>query len=450
MKENLEQGVSTVEAAFIAFQDVTPDGFMMFSPVRSDTGQIIDLEWTFVNAAASAMVGRSPSYLAGKRLLEEMPGNREDGLFDAYVSVIETGKTWQNEFHYDHGGINAWFRTTAAKAGDGLALSFADISEVRKADERRKNLIDGILAFVGMLSLDGILLEANETAVAAAGGDPTTLIGRPFWDCYWWQVDEATKDKLKDAVARAATGEMIRYDAEICVVENQRLWIDFQIVPVRNAAGEVVELIPSGVDITERKQAEAHSDLLIQELSHRVKNTLATIQSMAGQTMRSAASMAAFRDAFQARLQAISAAHDLLVRFDHQDIPLRALLHDQVMPYAADDERLSLNGDDILLPGELAHALSLVLHELATNASKYGAFSAPSGVVSVDWEVVDNNDTRWLTLNWVERGGPPVTPPQRRGFGTRLIERSLAAFEDAAEINYEPEGLSCKLALELT
>ncbi len=159
---------TSAECAFLAFHDMTPDGFMMFRPVR-EAGKIVDLEWTFVNKAAGNIIGREPAELIGKHLLVEMPGNKDEGLFDAYTRVIETGQTWQNEFHYDHGDITAWFRTTATKSGDGLALSFADISESRAGEERLKSLIDGVLAFVGVLSLDGILLEANEPAIAAAG-----------------------------------------------------------------------------------------------------------------------------------------------------------------------------------------------------------------------------------------------------------------------------------------
>jgi two-component system CheB/CheR fusion protein len=211
------------EAAFVAFQNITPDGFMMFRPVRSNGGTIVDLEWAFVNAAAGRIVDRMPEDLVGKRLLVEMPANKQAGLFDAYVGVIETGETWQQEFFYDHGGITAWFRTTAVKAGDGLALSFADISEIRKGDERLRNLIDSVLAFVGVLSLDGTLLEANEPAVAAAGVDRDALIGQPFWDCYWWSFDAATQARLQQAVETAAGGKRVRYDAEIRISGDRRI-----------------------------------------------------------------------------------------------------------------------------------------------------------------------------------------------------------------------------------
>lgn len=443
------QSAITAEDAFLAFHDLTPDGFMMFRPLRDDDGRIVDLEWTFVNKAAGNIVGREPEDLIGRHLLVEMPGNKDEGLFDAYVSVIETGQTWQSEFHYDHGGITAWFRTTATRSGDGLALSFADISEIRKGDERLRDLIDGVLAFVGVLSLDGTLLEANEPAVAAAGGDRDLVIGRPFWDCYWWDIGQPTKDRLKQAIATAARGKRVRYDAEIRVVGDQRLWIDFQIAPVFDSAGKVTELIPSGVDITERKRSEAHRELLINELSHRVKNTLATIQSIAGQTSKSADSIDDFRDSFNARLRALAASHELLVEFDHEVVPLTALVEGQVRPYAADEARLRIEGTDILLPGEIAHSLGLILHELAANASKYGALSTETGNVTVSWRVEAAKDTPNLVLDWVERDGPEVKQPTRRGFGTRLIERSLASNDDSSEVRYDPEGISCRLVMAL-
>lgn len=441
-------GVSA-ESAFLAFHEMTPDGFMMFRSVRGEDGGIIDLEWTFANKAAGNIIGRKPSELLGKRLLVEMPGNKEEGLFDAYVKVIETGQTWQNEFHYDHGGITAWFRTTATKSGDGLALSFADISEARAGEERLKSLIDSVLAFVGVLSVDGILLEANEPAIAAAGGERDQVIGRHFWDCIWWDVDQATKDRLKNAVAAAARGERVRYDAEIRVVGDQRIWIDLQIAPVFNAAGEVTELIPSGVDISERKAAEAHRELLLRELSHRVKNTLATIQSIAGQSIRAAETMDDFRSSFSARLRSIAASHDLLVEFDHDVVPVKALVRGQIQQYAADEKQITLEGESIDLPGDVAHSLGLVLHELATNAAKYGALSSDAGTVRVSWNVEIEGGRSKLLLSWRERGGPEVKTPTRKGFGSRLIERSLAPSGDNAVIDFDPRGLSCNIRMDL-
>ena len=438
------------EKAFLAFHDLTPDGFMMFRPVRSEAGVIDDFEWTFVNKAAGQIVGRPTQDLLGKHLLVEMPGNRDEGLFDAYVKVVETGETWQQEFHYDHGGISAWFRTTAAALEGNLAVSFADISEVKRGDERLRKLIDSMIAFVGVLSPEGILLEANEPAVAAAGVDRNALIGRPFWDCYWWSFDAASQARLKEAVAKAATGESVRYDVEIRVAGDARIWIDFQIVPVFDAQNQLIELIPSGVDITERKRIEAQKELLISELSHRVKNTLAIIQSIANQSTRSAATMEDFRSSFMARLQAIAACHDLLVRSDHHAVSLEALVLSQIRPFAANTDSMSVNGPNVTVPGDVAYSLGLVLHELATNASKYGALSTDAGKVLVNWNIAAVSGGQQLHLTWEEAGGPYVDPPESQGFGTRLIEHTLASLGgDSAKISFSHTGVVCELKMLL-
>ena len=316
-------------------------------------------------------------------------------------------------------------------------------------EERLRTLIDSVLAFIGVVSLDGTLLEANEPAVQASGLPRSELIGRPFWECYWWAHDEALQEQLRDAVRRAAAGEVVRYDAYIRIAGEGRLWIDFQLVPVRDERGNVVELIPSGVDISERKQAEAHRELLLNELSHRVKNTLASIQSMAGQTLRGAESPDEFRHTFSARLRAIAASHDLLVEANHESVRLMDLIRQQVAPFAADDERLVLSGKDLTLRGDLAHSLGLILHELATNAAKYGAFSTRGGRVSIEWTVEDG-ERRVLRFAWTERGGPSVQPPSRRGFGTRLIEHTMGAdAAGGAAFDFAPEGLGVRMTVPL-
>ena len=333
--------------------------------------------------------------------------------------------------------------TTEPERGGMSAASSTPHSE----NERLRALMDSVLAFVGVLSPSGVLLEANEPAVAAAGLGRDELIGQPFWDCYWWAFDEPTRQCLREAVAKAARGERVRYDAEIRVVGDGRLWIDFQIVPMFDADGNVTELIPSGVDITERKQAEAHRELLLKELSHRVKNTLAALQSMAGQTLRSAASSEEFRSAFGARLSAIAASHDLLVKSNHENVRLLDLIRGQVLPYAGSPDQLVLEGRNLLLPGDAAHSLGLVLHELATNAAKYGALSSKEGTVAIRWSARDG-DLSALLFKWKESGGPPVEPPKRTGLGTRLIERSLIADgEESPRLDFDRDGLSARFVL---
>lgn len=227
------------------------------------------------------------------------------------------------------------------------------------------------------------------------------------------------------------------------------MMIDFQLAPSRNAAGQIIELIPSGVDITDRKRAEAHRELLLKELSHRVKNSLATVQAMASHTLRDNNDMESFRSAFLGRLRAISACHELLVNAELVDADLRALVESQVSPYAGDtSSSLSLDGPRITISGEQAHAFGLILHELATNAAKYGGLSVPEGRVEISWRAICEEGRNWLELDWREAGGPGVTPPTRRGFGSVLIERSLGhSVGGESDIDYEPDGLKARFRL---
>ncbi|MCI4646132.1 MAG: PAS domain S-box protein [Hyphomonadaceae bacterium] len=451
--KRMHMALEESEARFRAVQETSPDGFMTFEAVRDKSGTICDLRWTYINAAAERIVGRSADDLNGKLLLEEMPGNREEGLFDAYVQVIETGQTWQNEFRYDHDGIKAHFHTTAARAGNGLAVSFADITALRHSEERLRRVLNNVVAFIGVLSLDGTLLVANEPALAAADLTREDVIGKPFWDCFWWNYSEESKNLIREAVRRAAEGETVRFDAEIRVANNVPMHIDFQLAPNYDDSGEIIDLIPSGVDITERKRAEKHREMLLQELSHRVKNTLATVQAMAGHTMRTSSDFESFQTAYRGRLQAIARCHELLVATNHTKVNLRSLIETQIRALTRDDgTSLEICGKPLVLGGEAAHAFGLVLHEMATNAAKYGALSTPKGKVHISWgDSLGDDGIKCIEIIWKESGGPPVMPPKKRGFGSLLIEQSLShGLGGTTSISYAQSGLDARFRLPLS
>ncbi|MCJ2092033.1 sensor histidine kinase [Methylobacterium sp. J-072] len=189
------------------------------------------------------------------------------------------------------------------------------------------------------------------------------------------------------------------------------------------------------------RRAEAHR-LLVDELNHRVKNTLATVQSMAAQSLKNLGAGAEVgREAFEARLLSLSRAHDVLTRESWIGADLRGIADQAFRPFQGEAARVTLAGPDLRLPPEMALALTMILHELCTNAVKYGALSVPGGRASFDWALeADLGGGRTLRITWRERGGPPVATPSRRGFGTRLLERGLAG-RDSATLAYEPGGL---------
>jgi PAS domain S-box-containing protein len=180
-------------------------------------------------------------------------------------------------------------------------------------------------------------------------------------------------------------------------------------------------------DITEQKHAEEQQRFFLDELNHRVKNTLTTVQSIASQTLRTTETSAQFKEAFEGRLLALSKTHNLLTRKSWREAELRDVAEQELAPYRKQgDERVVLNGPNVRLPARYAINLGLVLHELVTNAAKYGALSTNAGHLEMNWTVVENEDRPdQLRIHWTESGGPPVAPPKRQGFGSRLIRRSI-------------------------
>ncbi|BAK65779.1 putative response regulator receiver protein [Sphingobium sp. SYK-6] len=236
------------------------------------------------------------------------------------------------------------------------------------------------------------------------------------------------RDMLELALSRrnGATLETECYCSALCDQNDQLLSINIQIV-----------------DVTERKRAENTRRLLVGELNHRVKNTLASVQAIASQTLRHSSGPSEFAPTFIGRIHALSKAHSLLSEATWKSASLRDLVQGQLDMGVIAPDRLSAEGPDVQLAPEPALHLAMVIHELATNAVKYGALSTPTGRVDLDWSLAEGK----LFFEWKESGGPPVAPPRRTGFGSALIERSLRSEGGTAKATYDPAGLRWSLTL---
>jgi len=191
-----------------------------------------------------------------------------------------------------------------------------------------------------------------------------------------------------------------------------------------------------------------HKHLLVNELNHRVKNTMAIVQSLSAQTLRADRPTAAAREDFDSRLMALANAHVLMTEAEWRSVPLRELIERTIQPFAqgAGATRFSLAGPDATMPPKSAVAFALAIHELCTNAAKYGALKAEAGRIAIDWALAEAADGARLRLTWRESGGPPVTEPARRGFGSRLLERGLSAeLKGQVRLRFPPEGLVCEI-----
>ena len=255
---------------------------------------------------------------------------------------------------------------------------------------------------------------------------------------------------IKEAIA---TKGVFQLEHRVRRADGSIGWTFSRAIPLRDARGEIIEWFGAASDVTARHKAEQHLRLVINELNHRVKNNLAMTQAIAAQTFRSAENLSDAQSNLLTRISALAQANDLLTGERGAEVSMRAVIEQAVHPHCADESQCVIEGPDLQLSPKTALSMSLAMHELSTNALKYGAWSQPGGMVSIRWSVYrpEPAGSERLELTWTEQGGPKVAPPRRRGFGSRLIERGLAA-EMGGEVRmrFEPEGLVCEINAPLT
>jgi two-component sensor histidine kinase len=224
------------------------------------------------------------------------------------------------------------------------------------------------------------------------------------------------------------------------------LYLDFIYQPILNEEGLVSGVFVQGHDVTDQVEAEQHQKLLIDELNHRVKNTLAIVCGLAAQSFRKNSGSLDGLMIFNARLAALAAAHSLLTEVSWEAADLAGVIQAGIGAVTGIDlERLTISGPAVSIAPQVATSVTMVIHELSTNAVKYGALSGTSGRVDVTWAIDDQKSGRMLSLAWIESGGPAVVPPDRMGFGTRLIKRGFSSnVEASANIQFLPSGLCCR------
>ncbi|HEX4159871.1 MAG TPA: PAS domain S-box protein [Rhizomicrobium sp.] len=310
-----------------------------------------------------------------------------------------------------------------------------DITERKRIEKDLSDFFENASVALHWLGPDGIILRANRRELEMLGYERDEYLGRHISE---FHVDQET---IADILNRLAAGEVIRdYPSQLrckdgavrdVVIDSSVLWENGRFVHTRCFM----------TDVTARKQAEESQQMLVGELQHRVRNTLATIQAIASQTLQSAT--AEERKSFSGRILALANAHDVLTSDNWERAPLRHVVDRALAPFQK--ERIAVTGPDVPLGARNALLTAMVLHELATNALKYGALSNGTGQVCLDWTVRESTEGKRLQLCWIERGGPPVREPTRKGFGSRLIERSL----EETQVRFEPEGVTCTLEMAL-
>jgi PAS domain S-box-containing protein len=295
-------------------------------------------------------------------------------------------------------------------------------------------------------TLDGRITSWNASATRIFGYHANEMIGQPITRIIPPEL-HAEESKI---IALLKRGERIdHYETVRVAKDGRRIDMSLTTSPLRDKSGRVIGASKVGRDITERKQAEQLQRTLTNELIHRIKNTLATVQAIATQSLLRAKSPSGFVSSFSGRVQALAKAHTLLTKTMMQGTDVTELVSEQVLLGVSDDNRISCSGPLLVLDAQQALHLALVLHELATNARKYGALSVPNGRLSVSWQMRTNGG-RNLLLLWKESSGPKVTAPSERGFGSTLIEQTLRAHGGEASVHYNTDGVTWEIKLPIT
>ena len=302
------------------------------------------------------------------------------------------------------------------------------------------------MLFTNASAPDNPIIFANDAFLKLTGYRRDEVLGQGFNTLLACGVDAETMAQVEAAVGGESDDDLvIHYRRK----DDSEFWADVFISPVRDGSGALVQHFVSLVDLTRHVANAAHSKMMIDELNHRVKNTLSTVQSIVQQALRRSSDPAVIRESIESRLFALSRAHYLLTRENWEGAGLLDLVRSVLKPFGVADgggERLRIIGEDIRLTPKATLALGIALHELATNAVKYGALSNETGSVALGWEIVTRPGGDRLLMHWREKNGPPVKPPSHRGFGSQVLERGLAhELEGEVRLDYQADGLVCAI-----
>jgi PAS domain S-box-containing protein len=405
------------------------------------------------NKGAELLYGYSKGEALGKST-DELLRTRRPHSYTELLEILDKEKTWTGEIEQQTSTGKRILVECRLQAfdNDGELLVLEtnrDVMERQRADTYTARMAAVAIASHDALfgiTLDGFVETWNPAAERLFGYSATEIIGHHI-------------DILADATRHSEQQELIRraqFDGTVEPYEARRIRKDGSLVdvsvsiaPVKSVDGAVLSLSVAVHDITDRKEWEVRQRLMTRELAHRIKNSFAVLQGILRSTLRTSQTPQDFAEAFSGRLQSLAAAQDVLTSNDWRGAELGSLARSQIASYVdLKDGRVEIVGPKMELPADYAAPLGLVFNELATNAIKFGALSVPEGTVLIFWTVARDVDSgSRVILTWKENGGPSPDTSPARGFGSSLIQRSLAAAK--VETQYVPDGLVCTIDMKI-
>lgn len=334
----------------------------------------------------------------------------------------------------EEGRVTEWFGMAA-----DVTARYRAVEQLRESEAFMRGVLGASSDCIKVLDLDAKLAFMSEGGKRVMEvSDFNAVAGYP-WPSFW----EGTGNlAAKEAVASAQAGRAAAFQGYADTMKGNRRYWDVQVSPIFGCDGKPERILSISRDITDLKAAEEARAVLAQELAHRMKNSLAMVQAIVTQTLRQARTMEEGRTAVGERLSALGRAQDILTRSNFTEADIHDVIEAAIDPHRVAEDRITWAGPPLVLTSQQALGLSLATHELATNAAKYGALSNETGRVAMTWRVEDGV----FAFDWVETGGPPVTPPTGRGFGSKLIERIVASYFDGeGHLDFDPSGIRFRL-----
>jgi PAS domain S-box-containing protein len=403
----------------------------------------------FWNTGAERLYGFAP---------EEAIGHSSHALlqtkfpveFDELITQLQNERYWSGELrHICKDGREVIVESRLQLLDDGTVIEVNRDTTDRKQiedDEQQLSFLAAIVQSsddaIATKNLDGIITSWNKGAEGVFGYTAEEAIGQPITIV----IPQDRQDEERRILTRIRRGERIEHFETIRQHKHGNLiWVSLTISPVKNAEGKIVGASKTARDITEQKRTGEQIATLAREAEHRSKNLLANVQAMVN--LSQADSVVDLKKAIEGRIQALANVHSLFVASRWIGAELSTIAQQELAPYSATGEkRVQTDGPQVLLAPDIAQAVAVTLHELATNAVKYGALSTTNGHIDLKWSQEANGR---LNLRWIETGGPTVLPPTRRGFGGRIIEQMIAQLKGETRFDWRGDGLVCEITLRV-
>jgi PAS domain S-box-containing protein len=416
---------------------------------------IADLEGNalFVNEAGRRLVGlRDLDAVHSTRVIDYFAADDQPKIFQEVLPTVRDTGFWQGELNFknfDTGDlIPVLYNIFPVRDSSGTITAYGtvtrNLTEAKQVEQRIYSLAsivessdDAIVA----KDLNGIIKSWNKGAERIFGFAAGEVIGRPITIV----IPLERHDEEQEILARIRNGERIDHFETVRQRKDGGLIdISLTVSPVRNAKGEVIGASKIARDITDQRRTQQQIATLARETEHRSKNVLANVQAIVAVSQSDTPD--GLKRAIEGRIRALANVHSLFAENRWLGANLQAIAINELAPYSgANERRVQIYGPPLLLAPELAQAMAMTLHELATNAAKYGALSSPDGQIDLNWS--HGRDGR-LTLQWREIGGPAVQKPTRQGFGSRIVDRMISQLDGEVRFDWRTDGLVCQITFD--